>query len=143
MGRGYTLLELVAALALLGTLMGVATPPLVALRDVASVLAAREQLVGLISAARVIAVANGGAVVAVDAAPARGRISARGRLVRSLTMAESTPGLVLDLPGGRDTTALVFDAMGIGRFASATFRFRRGSAERSVVVSAYGRVRRQ
>ena len=45
--------------------------------------------------------------------------------------------------GRRDTLVLAFDALGLGRVASATIVFRRGAAERALVVSGYGRVRRR
>ena len=38
---------------------------------------------------------------------------------------------------------LDFDGMGLGRFASATLRLRRGSSSATVVISAYGRAGRR
>jgi len=41
-----------------------------------------------------------------------------------------------------DTVVLRFDALGVGRMTSRTFRVRRGSAEAGLTVATYGRVRR-
>lgn len=51
-------------------------------------------------------------------------------------------GVVLELGRGRRETRLAYDALGLGQVASETLTFRRGEAERSLVVSGYGRVRR-
>jgi len=140
--HGHTLIELALTLALLTILVGVAVRPLSDLRDLAAVLSAREQLIGVITEARATAVARGGA--RLDIVPDSGavRISNRGSTVRVYFLGEFARRVAWELPPARARLRLTFDPVGIGRFASATIRFRRGRVTRSVVVSTYGRVRR-
>ena len=51
--------------------------------------------------------------------------------------------MILALSGDRESAELTFDAMGVGRVASQTFRFSRGSAQAELVVSSFGRVTRR
>jgi hypothetical protein len=52
-------------------------------------------------------------------------------------------GVTLSLGGAATEVDLAYDALGLGRLASQTITFRRGSAAAALVVSGYGRVRRQ
>lgn len=142
MSRGYTLLEAVTALTLLGLIISTAAPALGGLRDRATVNASREALAGLIAEARVLAVARGGATVHVRRAPPAAWVSVADSVVRSLP-GGVTDGVTLALSGGRDEIRLRYDALGLGRVASSTIRIRRGGVEGALVVSSYGRVRRR
>ena len=140
--RGHTLIELALTLAILAILLGTAAAPLRDLRDLAAVLSAREQLVGLIIQARASAVTRGGARLDIVPDSGAARISNGDSLVRVYPLGEPAESVVWELPRARPTLRLTFDPVGIGRFASATIRFRRGRVTRSILVSTYGRVRR-
>jgi hypothetical protein len=141
MSRGYTLLETVTVLVLLGTITAALTPAFRHYGDTAAVVAARESVVGLITRARVAATGAGGSTVHLRATPSIAWLSVGGVDVEAERL-EHELGVVVDL-GGRDEVVLSFDALGIGRVASATLRFKRGRSERTLVVAAYGRVRRE
>ena len=141
MSRGYTLLEAVTVLVILATLTAALTPTFRRFGDTAAVIAAREAVVGLISRARVSAVGGGGASVRIGAVPSVARLIVGGVEV-DVDRLEHQHGVVVDL-GGREEVVLSFDALGIGRVASATLRFTRGRSERTLVIAAYGRVRRE
>jgi Tfp pilus assembly protein FimT len=138
--RGHTLLELAIVLTLFATTTAVLSPPLARYRDVAAVVSARESVAGLIAAARVVAVANGGAEVHVRAGPSVASLIVGGDTTRVVRV-ESDSGVVLDL-GPRTAVVLAYDEVGMGRLANATIRFVRGDESRSLVVSSFGRVRR-
>lgn len=139
MKRGYTVVELVAVLIVLATALGLAVPPIAAWRDRVVVEAAVAELRGVLHAARVHAV-GAGAQVTLSLDPPRAELSAGGTSVRSVLLAPATPSIEVDLAGRREVT-MRFDEMGLGRFASATVRYRLGSVSRSVVISSWGRVR--
>lgn len=141
MSRGYTLLEAVTVLVLLATITAALTPAFRRYGDTAAVVAARESVVALITRARVMAAGAGGAAVHVGAAPSIARLTVGGLDVE-VERLEDELGVVVDL-GGREEVVLSFDALGIGRVASATLRFTRRRSERTLVVAAYGRVRRR
>lgn len=104
-----------------------------------AVVAAREATVGLFHRARLEAVARGGATLTLDAEPALLTLSHGGTVLAVEDLA-GEHGVTLGLTRGRETVTLVFDALGLGRVASQTLRFRRGEALRILVVSSYGRV---
>lgn len=130
------------AVALLGVLVGMGLPPLAALRDRMAVRGARESAVGLFAEARARALVAGEAVVLATESPPELRVRAPGEPTSAVELT-SEYGVSLDIPGPPRRAALRFDALGIGRMASRTLLFRRGSAEAGLVVSAYGRVRRR
>lgn len=141
MSRGHTLLEIATVLALLGSTVAAVAPALRRHRDVSAVVAARESVVALVAEARVLAVGRGGADVRLSAGSSDASLLAGADTVRSLRIREDL-GVELEL-GGRDEVVLSYDAVGVGRVASATVGFRRGAEERFLVVSSYGRVRRR
>ena len=141
MRRGYTLLELMAVLALFALVGASLAPAARRYRDRVAVLGARESVAGLIAEARVAALARGGAVVHVASEPWRAW-SEGGQDTLRLTPLEEEWGVSVGLARGRHETRLVYDGLGLGRVASETLRFRRGEAEVGLVVSGYGRVRR-
>lgn len=142
MRRGHTLFELCAAL-LLAALVVSATLPLVRdARDRMAVVAAREAVAGLAAEARAAALAHGGAEVRVAAGPWRGWVQV-GDSVASTVALEEELGVTVGLSRDRRATSLAYDALGLGRVASETLRFRRGGQVAALVVSGYGRVRRE
>jgi len=141
MRRGHTLLELSILLAL----MALSAPVLLSaghrMRDRAAVVSARERVAGLFAEARMAAMSWGGATVHLRTDDGTAWFEAGGAVRRRLALAED-PGVAVVLPRGRTASDLAYDALGIGRVASETLRFRRGDAESVLVVSGYGRVRR-
>jgi hypothetical protein len=136
-------MELMVSLAVLAAMMAMATPRLVELGDRAEARAVREQLVGLVTQARAMGVARGGATLVLESAPPSARVLAGDSVLRSVRLGSAERPAELRLPSGRSSVTLTFDALGIGRFASGTIVVRRGSAEAGIVVSSYGRVRRR
>lgn len=141
MSRGHTLIELATVLALIAATLAVVSPSLRRHRDSAAAFAARESVAGLIAKARVSAIGRGGAEVHLRVSPSIASVVVHGDTTFASDIEDDT-GAVLDL-GGRGEAVLVYDEVGLGRVASATLRFRRGEAERTLVVSSYGRVRRR
>lgn len=140
MRNGTTLAELAAALALLATLAALALPAAARWSHWSALNGAREATVGLLAGARRYAVADGGASVTFRTAPWRARLEAGG-VARAEVALEEAWGVSLD-PDAAGAT-LVWDALGLGRFASRTLRFRRAGLSAELVVSSYGRVRRR
>lgn len=141
MRQGHTLLELSAALFLASLAASAAFRGAAQLRDALAVTGAREAVAGLVAEARRAAVASGGARVRVEAFPARAWIEVGDSLHRALGL-EAEWGVSVVLARGRTGTTLRYDALGLGQVASETLRLRRGGAERALVISGYGRVRR-
>lgn len=140
--NGYTLFEITAVLALLAVASSAVLPGLAGQRDRARVLEARETFVALIRDARTAAVRDGAAALYVDVAGGRAWIEVGGRTVRDVPLA--MPGAVrLDLGGGRTAAEIAFNALGIGVFANETLEWTAGRARARLVVSSYGRVRRE
>jgi prepilin-type N-terminal cleavage/methylation domain-containing protein len=141
---GYTLLELVVVLALLAIAIGLAYPATRAASDAWAVRAARDATASVLAATRAAAIAHRGAELLV--VPATGDVLTRTaaapaaeerlRIGRDWRVALSSPGF------GGDTIAIRYDAIGLGRVASRTLRFERGSAAAGITIAAYGRVRR-
>ena len=139
---GFTLLELITVIALLGLALGELLPAGSHLLDRMAVLGAREAAVGLIHRARMEAVARGGARLEVESFPPAMKIvvGAPSQAIEAVAFDE---GVVLALSGDRESVELTFDAMGVGRVASQTLRFSRGSAQAELVGSSFGRVTRR
>jgi len=138
---GATLLELSVALTLVSLVLGLALPPLGSLRDRAAVSAARESTVALLARARVEALARGGATVELDTSPAGVSLWVTGAELEGLDIAGRWR-VGLELGGGRERATVVYGPLGLGRVASRTMFFARGSARAKLTVSAYGRVAR-
>jgi len=141
MNRGTTLLELIFALALVSSIAGVGLRATRRAADAAAVVSAREALVGLVTEARLHAMASGGASVEVVASERSIGLRIRDQVAPRTTALPHD--INLRVSPRRDTLRLRFDALGIGRFASASISFQRGDAVRSVTVSSYGRVSRR
>ncbi len=140
---GYTLLELVTVLLLLGVAFSLSLPPSARLLDRMVVVGAREATVGLFHQVRMEAVARGGAVLEFQADPPLILLRAGGVVLLRDSVAGGEKGVGLILSGGRSRSTLTFDALGLGRVASQTLRFRRGGSEAVLVVSSLGRVTRR
>ncbi len=139
--RGYSLIELVLALTLMATGTSLVVPNVRKLGDRMGVVAARESVAGLILDARAAAMAGGEGAVLISSGPWRARSTTGTATIRSLEI-ERGLGVTVALSGGRADTAVRFGPLGLGRFASETVEFRRGEARARLVVSSYGRVRR-
>jgi type II secretory pathway pseudopilin PulG len=136
---GYTLLEAIFVVTLLAIGASVLAKTARRLSDLSAVLAAREEVVGAVLEARAGAVGRGGRSVVLTGAPPSILLGPTARRSRRVLLSS---GVSIDL-GGRDSTELRFDGLGIGRFASQTVVLRRGGASAAVVLSSYGRVRRR
>lgn len=138
---GHTLLELLVVLVLLGVGAAATVPSVRRFADEAAVAEAREQAVRALFRGRSAAVENGRSVVTILASPPSVRVTAGGAVVHDVRLGDSRTQLLLSRR--RDSLTLRFDALGIGRFTSATIAFRRGEADAALVLSSYGRVRRR
>jgi prepilin-type N-terminal cleavage/methylation domain-containing protein len=140
--RGYSLVELVFVIALLGVSAASLAPAASRQRDRALVLGAREAVVGLLAEARSAAMEHGSASVRIDTDPAEAEARTSDRsLGRAALGAEL--GVTVVLGGAATEVELSYDALGLGRLASQTVIFRRGRETAELVVSGYGRVRRR
>jgi hypothetical protein len=142
MRHGFTLLELTGVLTLLALTASLSFPVSRSVRERLSVIGAREELVGLITRARGEALRRGGASLIVVQYPAEVRIEARGELLHRVDLG-ATWRTELVLSGGRPTLELRFGASGLGRMAAGSVTLTRGSAVARLIVSAYGRIRRE
>ena len=109
--------------------------------DTVKVRAAREAAFGVATRARAIAVAHGGADFVVDfAAESVSVVNAAGVIVTTASLDEYDVDV---FAAGASARAVIrYDSRGIGRMASQTVRFQRGSAQAGLTFSSYGRVRR-
>jgi prepilin-type N-terminal cleavage/methylation domain-containing protein len=140
--RGYSLIELVLVMLLMGVAAASFAPAARRQRDRAGVVGAREAVVALIAEARSAAMARGSASVHISAVPPRAEGRSGGAPLRVVALGTEF-GVSLSLSGAATEVDLAYDALGLGRLASQTITFRRGSAAAALVVSGYGRVRRQ
>jgi prepilin-type N-terminal cleavage/methylation domain-containing protein len=139
--RGYTLIELLFVLLLVGVTTASLAPYARRQRDRALVTGARESMVGLVAEARSAAVEAGGASVRIGADPPKAEVRSGARILRSTDIAEDY-GVGVSL-GGSGYVEVAYDALGLGRVASQTIAFTRGNERAELVVSGYGRVRRR
>ena len=142
MRRGFTLLEIVATLLLLGMAMSMLLPAARRVRDRSAVVGAREAIVGMVSRTRAHALARGGATLTLTSGSAEARVESGDAILERIYVGRGF-GVTVELGRGRDSASISFDALGIGRVASQTVRVRRGESEAALVISAYGRVRRR
>lgn len=140
--RGFTLLELVTVVTLLGLGLAEALPAARNLLNRMAVVGAREATVGVFHRARMEAVARGGARIVLEASPAALELWSGGDLQSSINLAEEF-GVEMALSSGRERAEIGFDPLGLGRVASQTLVFDRNGAEAGLVVSSFGRVTRR
>ena len=138
MRYGHTLLELALVLAVAGLALGISLPRLTALRDSLDVDQAAREVVTAHRRARIAAVVHGrSAVLTVSADSLACRLAgAPGALWRSPGPARN--GVVMASPARQITFSPVGLTTGL---ANASYRFLRGAASRTVIVSRLGRVR--
>jgi Tfp pilus assembly protein FimT len=139
--RGHTLVELLLVLFLTAVTAASVAPAARRQRDRALVVGAREAVVGLLAEARLAAVASGGASVRITVSAATAEALAGGLPLRTAALGAEF-GVAVALSGAATEVELAYDGLGLGRMASQTITFRRGSEVAELVVSAYGRVRR-
>ncbi len=142
MRHGFTLLELAGVLALLALTAVLSFPMGRGVRERLSVIGAREELVGLITRARGEALRHGGSSLIVTSNPAEIRVVASGEILHRVDVG-ATWRTELVLSGGRPSVELRFDASGLGRMAARSVALTRGSAVARLIISAFGRVRRE
>lgn len=142
MRTGHTLVELCAVMLLASLALSVALPVGRRLGDAFAVMAAREALAGLIVEARAAAPGHGGGSVHIRSDPWRAWAQGGPVPLRAVALSVDL-GVSVGLSRGRTSLDLRFDALGLGQVASETIVFQRGGSRRSLVVSGYGRVRRQ
>jgi type II secretory pathway pseudopilin PulG len=140
MRSGYSLVDLTVALSLMGIGVSILVPTARRQVDRNAVLAAREAVIAELALARRESRLSGGAVLQVRRAGGVLWVEAEVPPRDTLRL-EERYGVRLE-PGAA-SASLAFDALGIGRLANRTFAFSRGDASAQLVVSAYGRVRRQ
>lgn len=138
--RGYSLLEITAALSLVAIAWTALLPPASRYRDRAAVLVARESLVAMLLETRTAAIEHGGASLHIDAEGRRARVSVGDSTTREMRLGDGRVRIALG--GGRDSTEIPYNALGIGVFANETLEVFAGSQRAGLIVSAYGRVRR-
>ncbi|NNM05830.1 MAG: hypothetical protein HKO65_12140 [Gemmatimonadetes bacterium] len=139
---GFTLVELLILLTLLGLGVGLLIPAARVQRDRFAVLGAREEVAGLLHRARVEAVARGGAALSLVAGSSSVAIVAEEDTVARTELHEGY-GVAMALSGNRQEASLFFGPLGLGWVASQTIRFRRGAAEAKLIVSSLGRIVRE
>jgi type II secretory pathway pseudopilin PulG len=140
MRSGFSILELCVALTLLGVGLSVSLPGARRQMDRMAVLAAREATVAHIERARREARVAGGAQLELRRDGSRLWIVSGG-LARDTLQLEARFGVRLEVSPA--SASLPFDALGLGRVASRSLGFVRGGARAGLVVSSYGRIRRQ
>lgn len=141
---GYTLVELVLLMVLVGVLVGLLAPATARVRDTLAVRAARDATAAALARTRMVAIAAGGArlVVVLDSALIAVEAVAGGARTPPPLQLRRDYGVSVHTSGSSDTVGVEYDALGLGRVASRTLTFRRGAASAGVTVSAFGRVRR-
>ena len=142
MRHGFTLLELAGVLALLAVAASLSFPVGRNVSERLSVTGAREELVGLITRARGEALRRGGSSLIVLSNPAEVRVEANGEILHRVDLG-ATRRIELVLSGGRPSVELRFDASGLGKMAARSVTLTRGSAVARLIISAYGRIRRE
>ena len=140
--NGYSLIELTAALLLMAVASAVVIPAGVSHGDRIRVLTARESVVAAIRETRAEAVRTGGASLVLDARDARGRIMVGDSVTRTFRL-DADGRVALMLRRGRREAEIDFGGLGLGLFANETLELRAGDARTRLVISSYGRVRRE
>jgi prepilin-type N-terminal cleavage/methylation domain-containing protein len=139
MRHGFTLLETVMVLAVLGLTLGIAAPHIASMSDRLAVEQAAHQLVAAHRRARITSIVRSRSAV-LTVGPDSFAIRLAGDAAD--TWASSGPaawGVALAGPIRR----LTFSPVGITTgLSNATFRLSRGTAVRTIVVSRLGRLRR-
>lgn len=137
---GFTLVELLVALLVLGVLLAIAAPPVGRWRDEAAVRAARDELSAALAWTRVAAASHNGATLVLD--PATGRFwTERSPGPTPTHDLAARYGVRIDA-GSDEAIRVRYDGLGIGRASNRTLRISRRRAEAGLTINLYGRVRR-
>lgn len=138
MREGFSLIELVLVLALVGLLLGIALPPLARSLDRIEVAAAASQIASAHTRARLMAITRSRVLVlTVDSAT----LSIHPRGSTSNLWSDRGPALSgVSLAGPSRSFTFSPEGFSLG-LSNASFELSRGSATRTVVVSRLGRVR--
>lgn len=136
--RGFSLAELVTALAIAGVMLALTGPRFSAMRDRAATRSASADLGALFSTARHLAITRR-ATVAVILDASRSAVQVRSD-DRTLVRHEFGTTYGVTLAANRDSS--IFDARGFGYgAANLTVILRRGGAADTIAISRLGRVR--
>jgi type II secretory pathway pseudopilin PulG len=141
---GATLPELLLLLSLLAVLGGMSVSVSARARDRIAAHGARDVVASAIGRARALARMHGSARVHVDVASGALRIEAPvGSPRGGPTLLRDAFGVQVSVDGATSAPVVLdFDALGLGRLANRTLRFRRNDAEARLTLSSYGRPRR-
>ena len=138
MRHGFSLVELVLVLALLGFLLGIALPPLSGALDRIEVASAASQIAAAHTRARMMAISRSRVLVLTVES---GSLSIHPPGSTSQLWSDQGPALSSVLLTG-PARSFTFSPEGFSLgLSNATFQLSRGSATRTVIVSRLGRVR--
>ncbi|MGH7551692.1 MAG: pilus assembly FimT family protein [Longimicrobiales bacterium] len=144
MRKGSTLPELLITLLILSVIAAIGAIALRRGLEVYAARAARDSMAAAVGKARSLALASGAARLVVDPGAASVWVEAPpGMRAGDALRLGDVFGVTVEADqhtGG--VVVLEFDALGLGRVASRTFRLRRGSTEARLTLSSYGRPRR-
>ena len=139
---GTSLTELALALTILGVVCTLAAPAGSRSLDALRTRTAREQAYGFAMRTRALAIERGGADLIFDLPDASiTMLDGAGTVIESAYLGGDHVTITTD-PSSVSRLQLRYDARGIGRMASRTITFRKGSAQAGLTFSSYGRVRR-
>jgi prepilin-type N-terminal cleavage/methylation domain-containing protein len=138
MRQGFTLIEIMLVLALMGIALGVAIPPLIGTLDRIEVAAAASHIAAAHTRARLLAITRSQVVVlTVDSLA----LAIHSRGSPAPLWSENGPAQAgISLMGSGRAFTLSPEGFSLG-LSNATFRVSRGKATRAVIVSRLGRVR--
>lgn len=138
MRGGFSLIEVVLVLALLGLLLGIAVPPLAGALDRIEVAAAASRIAAAHTRARLMAISRSQVLVlTVDSAT----LSIHPRGSTAHLWSDRGPALTgVSLAGATRSFTFSPEGFSLG-LSNASLHLSRGSATRTVVVSRLGRVR--
>ena len=139
---GFTMVEMISVLALLGLGLATLLPAARRQLDRMSVLAVREEVVGLLHRARQEAISRGGSELVLNTQPPSAWLLVSSDTLFLVPLGEDGDVTLL-LSRNRVEARLHFGPLGLGRVSSQTLRFGKGEEEASLVVSALGRVVRR
>jgi prepilin-type N-terminal cleavage/methylation domain-containing protein len=138
MRQGFSLVEQVLVLAVIGLLFGIALPRLSGTLDQIEVWSAANHLVAAHQRARIMAVTRGQVLVlTIDAANLA--IRTRGK-VEALWTEDGPAAARVILEGPAHQFTFSPEGLTLG-LSNATLRLTRGTASRTIVISRLGRVR--
>ncbi|CAN5796394.1 hypothetical protein BH23GEM11_BH23GEM11_16310 [soil metagenome] len=140
MKQGHTLLELAVVVSLVGLLVLVGVGSARGQLHAHGVQVAREEVAGLLREARSAARVHGGARVVVETGGWVELLVRSDSVIRRYDPA--VHGVRVAPRGARTRVELLYGPSGLGRATSVTLDFERGGVSRPLIVSSYGRVRR-